>query len=219
MVGFRMPYTKNSDLPLAVKNSLPPEAQTLWRVVANRALQQYSDNEKAFATAWAALRNSGWLKEQGRWIKKEQPTLSNVHVNAPLGSKKEKFEFKISKTNEEKQLCFGWAIISRGSSGEEISDLQNDCIDPSELENLAYKHVILYRDAGEQHVGKGGKGILVESVVTTIEKQIVWGITSSFIPVGWWVGFKVTDKEVWAKIKNGTYKAFSIQGDAYRQEV
>ena len=33
---------------------------------------------------------------------------------------------------------------------------------------------------------------------------------------GWWIGFKVTDDDVWAKVKDGTYPMFSIEGEAVR---
>ena len=38
-------------------------------------------------------------------------------------------------------------------------------------------------------------------------------------PGSWWIGFKVTDDEVWEKVKDGTYPMFSIEGEAVREEV
>ena len=45
------------------------------------------------------------------------------------------------------------------------------------------------------------------------------GIPPGTLPVGWWIGFQVTDPEVWAKVKDGTYSMFSIEGTAQRVEV
>ena len=45
------------------------------------------------------------------------------------------------------------------------------------------------------------------------------GIPAGTLPVGWWIGFKITDKDVWEKVKNGTYQMFSIEGEAERVEV
>ena len=45
------------------------------------------------------------------------------------------------------------------------------------------------------------------------------GIPEGILPVGWWIGFKVTDPEVWEKVKDGTYSMFSIEGEAVREEV
>ena len=35
----------------------------------------------------------------------------------------------------------------------------------------------------------------------------------------WWIGFQVTDADVWEKVKDGTYSMFSIEGKAERVEV
>ena len=45
------------------------------------------------------------------------------------------------------------------------------------------------------------------------------GIPEGVVPEGWWIGFKVTDDEVWEKVKDGTYPMFSIEGEAIREEV
>lgn len=39
------------------------------------------------------------------------------------------------------------------------------------------------------------------------------------MPVGWWIGFRVTDDDVWEKVKSGEYSMFSIGGTAIREEV
>jgi len=36
------------------------------------------------------------------------------------------------------------------------------------------------------------------------------------VPSGWWVGFKVQDPEVWAKVKTGERTGFSIHGHGRR---
>ena len=45
------------------------------------------------------------------------------------------------------------------------------------------------------------------------------GITEGALPEGWWIGFKVTDPDVWDKVKDGTYPMFSIEGTAIREEI
>jgi cation transport regulator ChaB len=194
-----VPYDVNSDLPKSVKSALPEKAQTIWRTVFNDAYEDNGDN--AFAIAWAALRNAGWSKEDGIWVEV-----------------KKEFLFDIQKSLDEKQLAFGWAVISRDVQGSEVWDKQDDAIDPSELEDLAYNYVEFYRDAGELHINRG-KGVLIESVVTTLEKQQIWGVPTGSMPVGWWCGFHITDVDVWSKIKQGIYRAFSIEGTAQRVEV
>ena len=126
--------------------------------------------------------------------------------------------FEIMKSNDDRMLAFGWASVSMRVNGEVIEDWQQDIIEPEELENAAYNFVELYREGGEMHE-RGGAAVLVESVVFTEEKLKAIGIPAGTLPVGWWIGFKVLDKEVWEKVKDGTYLMFSIEGEAERVEV
>lgn len=129
-----------------------------------------------------------------------------------------KGRFKIAKSDDDKHLAFGWANVSIRADGEEIEDWQEDIIEPEELENAAYQYVLLYREGGEMHE-RGGAAVLVESVVFTEEKMQAMGIPAGTLPIGWWIGFKVTDEDVWEKVKDGTYPMFSIEGEAERIEV
>ena len=91
-------------------------------------------------------------------------------------------------------------------------------IESDELEHAAYEFVMLYREGGEMHE-RGGAATLVESVVFTEEKMEAMGIPAGTLPVGWWIGFKVLDEDVWEKVKDGTYPMFSIEGEAERVKV
>ena len=130
----------------------------------------------------------------------------------------EKRKFQIKKSDDEKMQAFGWANISITADGEVLEDLQHDIIEPEELEQAAYKFVDLYREGGEMHE-RGGVAVLIESVIFTEEKMKAIGIEPGTIPVGWWIGFKVLDDDVWEKVKDGTYSMFSIEGEAQRIEV
>ena len=129
-----------------------------------------------------------------------------------------KGRFKIQKSEDDKMLAFGWANVAVTAGGEQIEDYHEDLIDPEELEQAAYKFVELYREGGEMHE-RGGCAVLIESMVFTKEKQSALGIAEGTLPEGWWIGFKVTDPDVWEKVKDGTYSMFSIEGEAIREEV
>lgn len=129
-----------------------------------------------------------------------------------------KGRFRIAKSNDDKMLAFGWANVAIRTDGEPIEDWQNDMIDPEDLEDAAYKFVELYREGGEMHE-RGGAAVLVESVVFTEEKTKAMGIPAGMLPIGWWIGFKVLDPDVWEKVKDGTYPMFSIEGEAQRVEA
>lgn len=128
--------------------------------------------------------------------------------------------YTITKMDEDKRLVFGWASISFTADGEQLEDLQHDIINPEDLEEAVYEYVLNFRDTGEEHrphLRKKGK--LVESCVFTAEKMKAMGLPEGILPVGWWIGFKIEDDEAWEKVKNGTYRMFSIEGRAQRVPV
>lgn len=129
-----------------------------------------------------------------------------------------KGRFKIQKSEDDKMLAFGWANVAISANGEQLQDYHDDLIDPDELEQAAYAFVELYREGGEMHE-RGGCAVLVESMVFTKEKQNALGIPDGTLPEGWWIGFKVTDPDVWDKVKSGEYPMFSIEGEAVREEI
>ncbi|MGM9539510.1 XkdF-like putative serine protease domain-containing protein [Anaerovibrio sp.] len=129
-----------------------------------------------------------------------------------------KGRFKIAKSIEDKRIAFGWASIAKDEAGNDLVDLSDDIIEPDTLENAAYEFVKLYREGGEMHE-RGGCATLVESIVFTPEKMSAMGIPEGTLPTGWWIGFHVTDDEVWSKVKSGEYPMFSIEGEAVREPV
>ncbi len=133
-------------------------------------------------------------------------------------ARRESGRFHVQKVDEEKKLVFGWASVSVTVDGQEVLDLQEDMIDPETLEEAAYKFAELYRDGGEMHE-RTGVAVMVESVILTAEKQAAIGIPAGTLPVGWWLGFRVTDDDVWEKVKSGEYNMFSIGGTAIREEI
>lgn len=195
-----MPYSSNSALPDSIK-VLPTEAQSVWRRVFN---ENYSKGEdSARKIAWTAVKN-GWKKtSEGKWVKK-----SMSEENVSLGA-------TITKLDNEKQIAFGWFSVIE-ENGEQIVDKQGSIIDIDTLEEAAYDFVINARVGAEMHINKG-VATLVESMVFTKEKQAALGIDLG--KIGWWGGMKITDNEVWKKIKKGEYKAFSIGGRGRRLEV
>ena len=140
--------------------------------------------------------------------KNKEPTTDNVI----------KGRFKIAKADDDKRLAFGWASISIRTDGNLIIDYQGDILEPEVLEEAVYNFVEFYREGGEMHE-RGDCAVLIESVVFTEEKMKAIGIDPGTIPIGWWIGFKVYDDDVWSKVKDGTYPMFSIEGTAQRIPV
>ena len=126
--------------------------------------------------------------------------------------------FKIEKSSEDQQIAFGWAYQCVTKNGEQLVDHSGDIVDISEIEKAAYRFVKFYREGSDNHE-RGGIGVVIESMVFTKEKAEALGIPEGVMPQGWWVGFEVSDQEVWKKIKSGEYAMFSIEGTARSVEL
>ena len=125
--------------------------------------------------------------------------------------------FNITKAMDE-GLVSGWANVAINADGTLPVDWQDDVIRPEVLEKAAIKFMLDYRGSGEMHQGFE-KGIVVESMVFTKEKQAAIGIPEGCVPEGWFITVKVTDPIVFEAVKSGTYRMFSIQGHAKRVKL
>lgn len=125
---------------------------------------------------------------------------------------------KISKTDNVRQIAFGWATMALSKSGETVVDADQDIVPPAEMEDAAYVYVEHFGKFNERH-GPVTKGVLVESLAVTPEKLEKMGLAPDALPIGWWVGVHILDKAVWDKVESGEYSMFSIEGTAEREEV
>lgn len=124
-------------------------------------------------------------------------------------------EFRVTKSNDNEGLVSGWANVAINADGSIPLDWQDDIIRPETLEKAAINFMMDYRGSGAMHEGTS-KGVVVESIVFTKEKQTAIGIPEGYIPEGWFITVKVLDPEIFEQVKNGTFKMFSIQGHAKR---
>lgn len=193
-----MPYTA-STAPKAVKDALPPAALKIWVAAHAAALKTYDgDEQKAAATAWAAVKNK-YRKSGDKWVAKADVTLSA----------------EVKKLDEERRVVWGWAsVIEEG--GQTVIDKQGDVIEEAELVSAAHGFMRDARLAKAMHDGDG-IGEVVESVVLTKGLQQALGIDLG--KVGWLIGMHVADDSAWASFRDGTYAGFSIGGSAVREEI
>lgn len=124
--------------------------------------------------------------------------------------------FRIKKFDDEEQIVFGWGSVSMRVDGELLVDRQGDIIEPEVLEKAAYAFVLDFRESGVNHEGPS-IGRIAESMVFTPDKLDVLGLKKDALPVGWWVGIKIDDQEVYSRVKKGDLPMFSIQGTAERE--
>ncbi len=123
--------------------------------------------------------------------------------------------FKVAKVKEDEGLVSGWANVAVQPDGSLPLDWQDDIIKPETLERAAINFMLDYRGSGVMHEGEV-KGIVVESIVFTKEKQAAIGIPEGIIPEGWFITVKVLDPAVFEQVKSGIFRMFSIQGNAKR---
>ena len=126
-------------------------------------------------------------------------------------------EGTIRKVDMKHRLVFGWAYVAKDADGTTVVDSQEDFIaDDWELERAAYDYVVKSRDGSDTHVVKG-LATLVESVVFTKDKIRAMGLNEADVPTGWWVGMRITNDKLLAKVQSGEYTSFSIGGKGIRK--
>jgi len=223
-----MPFGSTKELPKSVKDRLGSKEQKQFMAVFNSVFSDTKDEGRAFAAA-----NSAVNKQQEINMKSIAKLMSAILTAREEiekhGSKSDEdessqdetwqTEFDIAKTDDDRQLVFGWLSVAVDKSGNVIIDSQDDIIEEEVLEKAAYDFTLNARIAGNMHKRIDGIGKLVESMVFTIEKQEALGIPEGVLPVGWWCGFHISDDETWGQIKSGELNAFSIGGKAMREEV
>lgn len=193
--------------------------------ISNHRLPQTDERDARGTTRWnhELILTDGRMKELASQIKTQKDMesfVSGLFEGEDFSKADTEDSFSIFKTDDDKRLVFGWASVSITVDGEQLEDRQKDMIDPEDLEEAAYEYVLNFRDTGEEHIPTmRKKGKLVESCVLTAEKQKAMGIPEGILPIGWWIGFKIEDDEAWEKVKNRTYKMFSIEGKAKRIPV
>lgn len=136
-------------------------------------------------------------------------------VNWPVGVRA---TFTIQKKAPAQQVTYGWASVSV-DDGQVVTDLQGDQVEPDELEKAVTRYMLDYHaqqagGAGVMHQTEP-KCEVIASLVTTPDIVQAFGLGEK-VPVGWILGLKVLDPDVWRRVESGELKALSIQGTAER---
>ncbi len=126
---------------------------------------------------------------------------------------------RITKTDDEKRLVFGWAYVTKTADGTQVTDHSGDTeVDPENLLDVAVSFMEESRDGGEMHVEKD-VATCVMLLVTTPEVQKAMGLEGDPLDVGIFVCFKVKDDRVWKRVKKGDLPMFSIEGQGTRTPI
>jgi cation transport regulator ChaB len=203
-----MPYRRNADLPDGVKGALPAAAQSIFRNVFNSVESKGASEESAFRQAWGAVKRVYEQDDDGKWHKIEKAE----------NTEKAYIEIPITKIDETQHLVFGWANVSIGKDGNQITDSQDDQIDIEELEQAAYEFMLHYRETGINHEGEA-VGKVVESFVATPAKLEKMGLEPDALPIGWLLTVYIEDDDNFQRVVKGELSMFSIQGTAIREDT
>ena len=84
-------------MPKGVRNNLPEHAQTILRKAFNASFGEHGET-RAFKIGWGAVKNAGYIKKAGKWIRKK------VQLSALLDMKKKKLETLAIATVREDKL-------------------------------------------------------------------------------------------------------------------
>lgn len=121
----------------------------------------------------------------------------------------------IVKTDDDMRVAYGWASVTE-EGGRTVTDQQGDQIDVPDLIDAAHDFMLSSRNAGDMH-DVMGVGKVVESMVFSPDVQKALGIELG--KVGWFIAMKISDADVWTRVKSGELGAFSIGGMSRRVPV
>jgi cation transport regulator ChaB len=210
-----MPWASNAELPAGVRRVLPAKAQSIFRRAANGALQRGLQESSAMRVGWTAVKNAGYQKgADGQWVQAAAPPAEVAEMGRFDG------ECQIIHANEEQRVVYGWARVARTADGKWVLSSDNAgeakvWQSVEDLERASHLYLMDARGATDAHI-VADVAVPVASLVFTKAIQAALGIPEQTVPEGWFVGLKVTSDEVWAKVKDGTYRAFSIGGESER---
>jgi cation transport regulator len=76
-----MPYTSITQLPQPIRNSLPKEAQEIFKQAFNHSYEKYSASDEiiCFKIAWSAVKKR-YEKDGDRWVRRAPRERSQKHT-------------------------------------------------------------------------------------------------------------------------------------------
>jgi hypothetical protein len=199
------------------------ECYGIWRQHHGGTAKLFSETVKqqpgvGSVHAQTALGNQSARRRKQRQLALEQaeqrrkkPTATDVSGNGDIG-KDWSLTLKIAKAEPERQMIFGWAsVVAR--DGKYIIDKQGDIIPIEELENAVLEYMLYAREHGVMHAVKG-TGRLVMSFLTTPDFMKAFKLKQADDQIGWIVGYKIEDPELWTAVRRGILPEFSIGGSS-----
>ena len=220
-----MTYSASHQLLAPVAKMLDAPAMALFCKAANDASELGYDHNACVTAGWSEVKkNYTRPPNGGKWMRKEGPDAGDVHVDVPMGGKKDKEtgkgepddesmekRFKIEKVDATLGLVFGWAIVCT-EDGEDYIDTQGDHIPEDAMMKAATDFALNSRVAKDMHAGDQiGDIVFMFPMAADVAKSM--GIECN--KTGLMIAMKPSP-EVFAKFKSGEYTGFSIGGAVTR---
>jgi phage I-like protein/cation transport regulator ChaB len=187
-----MPYSKLDELPPEVK-ALPNHGQEIWMAAFNSAFEQYKgDEEKCFATAWAAVKNK-YKKEGDEWTAIEKTKADTTELKLILKEiEGAPSEFQLLPMGEIKIRGEAPAYLDPqgiGSIMRAFKEIGNDMVIDYEHQTLADKEAPA---AGwiKNFIDKGKEGLSVLVEWTEKAKQYLINKEYRFYSPVFWITAK-----------------------------
>lgn len=215
------------------------EGLDIFKAAFDQAEAEGSGELTCYTKGYLALEKAGYSEQKGVWKKQQKNGLFKdllsflrnppnqmdtaealellVKLDDEDGGSGKNFTMKskVVKMDEDQHLVYGWASVVE-ENGNPVTDHHGDLIEPDELTKAAHEFVSEYRKAKVMHNG-ASIGEIVESIVFSHDIQKALGINLN--KVGWFIGMKVHDDEVWKSFKSGELEMFSIGGHGEREEI
>lgn len=119
---------------------------------------------------------------------------------------------EILKVDSQHRVVYGWASVIE-KNGQRVIDTQGDVLEEDELLKSAHQYVLDERAGKVMH-----KGAVVADVVESIvfSKDVQKALSIDLGKVGWFIGMKIRDEELWKKCEAGEFSSFSVGGRGRR---
>jgi hypothetical protein len=231
-------YSADSRSLEPVSRLLPPPALAVFVKAANEMADNGGDHNDCVQAGWASVKAEGWNRpEHGkRWVRKENPTSVDVHVDTPMNGKKPKkkpsednedddfppktkkgdrFEAtaQVCKVDSKLGLVFGWAICCT-KNGEPYFDYQGDHIPDETMLKAATEFMLSTPMAGDMHArDDDGEPVQDGKVVFLfpMTKEVAAALEIETPQTGLLIATKPS-ADVLGKYESGEYTGFSIGG-------
>lgn len=198
---------------------------------------EVSDKLEYFESVTAHLENEeGWTKTEDYYPNSEPFILTDEIAAFTMGFEKRPFTkeeldennnssnlpvekqenavledgMEIHKADQLKQIVYGVFLVP------EKADRHGDVISHEDVEKVAHGFMAQFRKVDEMHQ-------ITTIPADVIESGIAWRDLDYYgkkITKGTWYGaIKIHDREVWDKVLNGTYRAFSVRITGIREPI